>query len=80
MNLTGDSDQSKDLSDFRRWMSRKCMKRKKTRKNVFRNFGYNIGKVRFQTSYHDVEKKIQKEWKKILEAERTEALLPYRNQ
>lgn len=79
MNLTGDSDQSKRPFDFRRWMSRKCMKRKR-REKCIQEFGYNIGKVRFQTSYRDVEKKIQKEWKKILEAERTEALLPYRNQ
>ena len=53
---------------------------KKDEKKCIQEFGYNIGKVRFQTSYRDVEKKIQKEWKKILEAERTEALLPYRNQ
>lgn len=49
---------------------------KKDEKKCIQEFGYNIGKVRFQTSYRDVEKKIQKEWKKILEAERTEALLP----
>ena len=53
---------------------------KKDEKKCIQEFGYNIGKVRFQTSYRDVEKKIQKEWKKILEAERTEALVPYRNQ
>lgn len=45
---------------------------KKDEKKCIQEFGYNIGKVRFQTSYRDVEKKIQKEWKKVLESEETE--------
>ncbi len=45
---------------------------KKDEKKCIQEFGYNIGKVRFQTSYRDVEKKIQKEWEKILESEETE--------
>lgn len=39
--------------------------KKKDEKKCIQEFGYNIGKDRFQTSYRDVEKKIQKKLKKI---------------
>lgn len=38
---------------------------KKDEKKCIQEFGYNIGKVRFQTSYRDVEKRYRKSGRKF---------------